>query len=91
MPIKDIIHTYECKYCKQKWTMFDAPDGTLLYFPQNTIRPVHGEWELVYHLKHKHWHNYNMDTIFYGNDNKTLINLNFHILEAQNGNEETRV
>lgn len=78
MPIKDIIHVCECKFCKQKWTMFDSSDGGLLYFPEKTIRPVHGEYELLYHLKHKHFRNYDADMIFYNSDSKAIINANFH-------------
>ena len=78
MPIKDIMHLYECKFCKKKWTMFDGPDKKLLYFPDNTIRPVHGEYELLYHLKHQHFHNYSADMIFYNKDTNKVIDANFH-------------
>lgn len=79
MPIKDIMHTYECKYCKKKFVMFDKPNGELLYFPENVMWPVHGDLELMAHLRSQHRHYYDLDSMFYGLDTNTLIDLNYNI------------
>ena len=54
MPIKEAIRTCKCKYCGQKFTMFQNRNGELIFFPENTIRPTIGYYELLYHLKEKH-------------------------------------
>lgn len=77
MPIKDIIHTYECKYCHKKFTMFDKPGGGLIFFPDNVCWPVDGKLELVMHVRSKHKREYDMEKIFYSD--QSLINLNYHI------------
>ena len=77
MPIKEIMHTYECKYCHKKFTMFDKPDGGLIFFPENVMWPCNGELELVMHIKSKHKNEYRLADIFYSD--QSLIALNYHI------------
>lgn len=86
MPIKDIIRIYECKYCKKKFTMFERPNGELVYFPENVMWPVHGEFELTDHVRNKHRREYDLNRVFYDDD--SLINLNFHKVAP---NEEVRM
>lgn len=76
MPIKDIIRIFECKYCKKKFTMFEKSDGELVYFPENVMWPVHGDFELASHLKMKHRHNYDRDRTFYTDEE--LIKRDYH-------------
>lgn len=73
MPVKDVIHVFKCKFCDQKFTMFDGPTGGLIYFPANVMWPVHGEFELVDHIRNEHRHVYEMQRLFYGNDPNILI------------------
>ena len=54
MPIKDAIRICTCKYCNKKFTMFTDKNGELVFFPENTIRPAYGYYELLDHLKTKH-------------------------------------
>lgn len=60
MPIKDAIRTCKCKHCEQKFTMFMKDDGELVFFPENTVRPTIGYFELVHHLKVAHPEIYNL-------------------------------
>lgn len=54
MPVKDAIRTCKCKYCNKKFTMFQNADGELIYFPENTVRPAWGYYELLHHLRKEH-------------------------------------
>ena len=54
MPIKDAIRTCRCKYCNKKFTMFIDSHGELIFFPENTVRPAWGYYELLDHLKEDH-------------------------------------
>lgn len=60
MPIKDAVRTYKCKYCSKKFTMFVNSKGELIFFPENTVRPTLGYFELFYHLKEHHPEIYNL-------------------------------
>ena len=60
MPIKDAVRTCKCKYCEKKFTMFLDGDGELIFFPEKTVRPAKGYFELLYHLKAKHPEIYNL-------------------------------
>ena len=40
--------------------MFINESGELIFFPENTVRPTHGYFELFYHLKEKHPEIYNL-------------------------------
>ena len=60
MPIKEIIRTCKCKYCGKTFTMFENVDGELLYFAENTPRPVWGYFELLEHLRDDHREIYNL-------------------------------
>lgn len=54
MPIKAAIRTCKCKYCNKKFTMFCNTDGELIFFPENTVRPAWGYFELLDHLRLEH-------------------------------------
>lgn len=60
MPIKDALRTCTCKYCGKKFTMFVNGSGELIFFPESTVRPTLGYFELFYHLKTKHPEVYNL-------------------------------
>ena len=60
MPVKDAIRTCKCKYCDKKFTMFENSDGELIFFPENTVRPVWGWYELLDHLRQSHKEIYNL-------------------------------
>lgn len=77
MPIKDIMHIYRCRYCNMKFTMFEGTNGRLIFFPNNVMWPTNGTVELIYHLKNRHRHIYDLERLFYGNDDKHLVSVNF--------------
>ena len=77
MPVKDVIHVFQCKFCGKKFTMFDSPNGELVYFPENVMWPIHGEFELVDHIRNAHRHVYELHKIFYGGDRNLLIMNNY--------------
>ena len=77
MPVKDVIHVFQCKFCDKKFTMFDSPKGGLIYFPANVMWPVHGEFELIDHIRNEHRRNYELHTLFYGQDHNLLIMKNY--------------
>ena len=60
MPIKDCIRTCKCKYCDKKFTMFEDSTGELIFFPDNTVRPCLGYYELLDHLRKEHREIYNL-------------------------------
>lgn len=76
MPIKDILHVYECKYCHKRFTMFDGPGGKLIFFPESSTWPTDGKFELIYHLKNHHGPDYRRDKEFY--DTNELIKIEYH-------------
>lgn len=82
MPIKDIMRVYVCKYCQKKFTMFDGPNGELIFFPENVMWPVHGGFELIDHLKKYHRYFYLNDRAWFGYDNKAIINNTYRIKEG---------
>lgn len=54
MPIKEIIRTCTCKFCNQKFTMFEDSHGELIFFPENVPRPAWGYYELLDHVRENH-------------------------------------
>ena len=60
MPIKDAVRICKCKHCNKKFTMFKDAHGELIFFPENTVRPTLGYFEMVYHLKKEHPEIYNL-------------------------------
>lgn len=60
MPIKDAIRTCKCKHCEKKFTMFKNKNGELVFFPENTVRPTIGYFEMRHHLKVEHPEIYNL-------------------------------
>lgn len=83
MPVKDVIHVFQCKFCNEKFTMFDHPDGGLIYFPANVMWPIHGEFALVDHFRNCHRHNYELHKLFYGTDHGVLISKIYRRVENE--------
>lgn len=54
MPIKEAIRTCKCKFCEKKFTMFIDSNGELIFFPENTVRPALGYYELLHHVRTEH-------------------------------------
>ena len=54
MPIKEAMRICKCKFCKKKFTMFVDSNGELIFFPENTVRPAIGYYELLHHVKTEH-------------------------------------
>ena len=73
MPIKDAIRTCQCKYCGQKFAMFVNHSGELLYFPEKTVWPAQGYFELLSHLKKQHRELYNLYLFLTINERKKQV------------------
>lgn len=54
MPIKEALRTCKCRYCSKQFTMFVNECGELIFFPDNTIRPAWGYYELLNHVRWVH-------------------------------------
>lgn len=54
MPIKEALRTCKCRYCGKKFTMFVDTTGELIFFPENTVRPAIGYYELLDHVRNEH-------------------------------------
>ncbi len=54
MPLKDSVRWFKCKYCGREYQMFERADGTLIAFPDGYPIAIHGEQELMNHVRQKH-------------------------------------
>ena len=54
MLMKDAARECVCKECGMRMNMFVDSHGKLIFFPENTIRPAYGFYELADHLRHYH-------------------------------------
>lgn len=60
MTLKDSIRLFRCKKCGKEYTMFEKANGNLVYFPKFAVWPIHGEFELVEHLRDSHNSSYSV-------------------------------
>ena len=67
MSIKDAARRFRCKYCGKEFTLFVNSKGKLIFYPKNVMWPVHGELELIDHLRSKHTDEYEYARIFFSN------------------------
>ena len=65
MPIKDAARCFRCKYCGKEFTLFENSKGKLIFYPENVMWPVHGDLELIDHLRSKHTDEYEYARIFF--------------------------
>lgn len=65
MLLKDSARIFKCKYCGREYQMFERADGTLVTYPDKYPWPVHGEPELMSHIRSRHPDGYNYIQMWY--------------------------